>query len=83
MSCLRPSCRFTESDRVPILPEEEQDDDHLPDYRYESGHDYFEARYYGSSMGRFMSPDYSDRVFGPDPVPNADITNPQSLNLYA
>jgi RHS repeat-associated protein len=49
----------------------------------ESGLDYFEARYYGSSMGRFMSPDYSDMTFGPDPVPNADITNPQSLNLYA
>jgi hypothetical protein len=30
-----------------------------------------------------MSPDYSDMTFGPDPVPNADITNPQSLNLYA
>ncbi len=25
----------------------------------ESGNDYFEARYYGSSMGRFMSPDPS------------------------
>jgi RHS repeat-associated protein len=49
----------------------------------ESGADYFGARYYGSSMGRFMSPDYSDMTFGPDPVPNADITNPQSLNLYA
>lgn len=49
----------------------------------ESGNDYFEARYYGSSMGRFMSPDYSDMTFGPDPVPNADTMNPQSLNLYA
>jgi RHS repeat-associated protein len=49
----------------------------------ESGLDYFGARYFGSSMGRFMSPDYSDMTFGPDAVPNADYTNPQSLNLYA
>jgi len=26
-----------------------------------------------------MSPDWSDR---PEPVPYADLTNPQSLNLY-
>ena len=45
----------------------------------ESGLDYFGARYYGSSMGRFMGPDYSD---DPDPVPFADLSNPQSLNLY-
>ena len=25
----------------------------------ESGNDYFEARYYSSAMGRFMSPDWS------------------------
>jgi len=46
----------------------------------ESGNDYFGARYFGSSMGRFMSPDWSD---DPDPVPFADLENPQSLNLYA
>jgi RHS repeat-associated protein len=45
----------------------------------ESGLDYFGARYYGSSMGRFMSPDWSE---GPDPIPFADLRNPQSLNLY-
>ena len=39
----------------------------------ESGLD-FGARYYGSSMGRFSSPDPSGLVF-------ADPTNPQSLNL--
>src|SRR6201996_5442284 len=56
-------------------------------YRYtgkerdsESGNDYFGARYYGSSMGRFMSPDWSD---GPDTVPNAKWTDPRSLNLYS
>jgi RHS repeat-associated protein len=45
----------------------------------ESGNDYFGARYYASSMGRFMSPDWSS---DPDPIPFADLTNPQSLNLY-
>jgi RHS repeat-associated protein len=46
----------------------------------ESGNDYFTSRYYGSSMGRFTSPD-SDDI--PDPVPYAKFENPQSLNLYA
>jgi RHS repeat-associated protein len=52
-------------------------------YRYtgkerdsESGNDYFGARYYASSMGRFMSPDPSQLFF-------ADQTNPQSFNLYS
>jgi len=42
----------------------------------ESGNDYFGARYYASSMGRFMSPDPSGLYL-------ADPTNPQSLNLYS
>src|SRR6185312_4779301 len=42
----------------------------------ESGLDYFGARYYASSMGRFSSPDPSGLYF-------ADPTNPQSLNLYS
>jgi RHS repeat-associated protein len=42
----------------------------------ESGNDYFGARYYASSMGRFMSPDPSGLVY-------ADPTNPQSFNLYS
>ena len=46
----------------------------------ESGNDYFGARYYASSMGRFMSPDWSAKV---TPVPYAKLDNPQSLNLYA
>jgi RHS repeat-associated protein len=46
----------------------------------ESGLDYFGARYYGSNMGRFMSPDWADKA---EPVPYADLTNPQSLNLYS
>lgn len=50
----------------------------------ESGLDYFAARYYGSSMGRFMSPDFGGPMGDsyPDPVPWADLENPQSLNLY-
>jgi RHS repeat-associated protein len=46
----------------------------------ESGLDYFGARYYGSALGRFMSPDWSAK---PVPVPYADFSNPQTLNQYA
>lgn len=46
----------------------------------ESGNDYFEARYYSSTAGRFMSPDWSAKVA---PVPYATMDNPQTLNLYA
>src|SRR5271155_4279299 len=46
----------------------------------ESGLDYFGARYYGSSMGRWMSPDWSAKA---SPVPYAKMGDPQSLNLYA
>src|SRR5271170_1956699 len=42
----------------------------------ESGLDYFGARYYASTMGRFMGPDPSGLVF-------ASFANPQSLNLYS
>ena len=47
----------------------------------ESGLDYFGARYYASSMGRFMSPDWAAKA---EPVPYAKCwTDPQSLNLYS
>jgi RHS repeat-associated protein len=46
----------------------------------ESGNNYFGARYYASNIGRFMSPDWSD---DPDPIPFADMDDPQSLNLYS
>ena len=46
----------------------------------ESGNDYFGARYYASSMGRWLSPDWSAKV---EPVPYAKLDNPQSLNLYS
>ena len=45
----------------------------------ESGLDFFGARFYSSAMGRWMSPDWVDK---PEPVPYADLTDPQSLNLY-
>jgi len=48
----------------------------------ESGLDYFGARYYASTMGRFMSPEYNEYDDDPEPVPYADLDNPQSLNLY-
>jgi RHS repeat-associated protein len=46
----------------------------------ESELDYFGARYYASSMGRFMSPDWSAKE---DPVPYAKLDDPQTLNLYS
>jgi len=46
----------------------------------ESGNDYFGARYYASTMGRFMSPDWSAKF---EPIPYAKLDDPQSLNLYA
>lgn len=46
----------------------------------ESGLDNFGARYFGSSMGRFMSPDYDTE---PDIVPYAEFENPQTLNLHS
>jgi len=46
----------------------------------ESGLDYFGARYYASTMGRFMSPDWAAK---PYPVPYSKLDNPQTLNLYA
>jgi RHS repeat-associated protein len=45
----------------------------------ESGLDYFGARYYASTMGRWMSPDWADK---PEAVPYSSLGNPQSLNLY-
>lgn len=45
----------------------------------ETGLDFFGARYFSSAQGRFTSPDWSEK---PEPVPYADFTNPQTLNLY-
>jgi RHS repeat-associated protein len=46
----------------------------------ESGNDYFGARYYASTMGRWLSPDWSAKA---EPVPYAKLDDPQSLNLYS
>jgi RHS repeat-associated protein len=46
----------------------------------ESGLDDFDARFYSSSFGRFMTPDWEAK---PTNVPYANFGNPQSLNLYS
>src|SRR6185312_14941598 len=46
----------------------------------ESNLDEFGARYYSSSIARFITPDWSD---SPGTAPYADLTNPQTLNLYS
>jgi RHS repeat-associated protein len=45
----------------------------------ESGNDYFEARYYESGLGRWLSPDWATE---PADIPYANFADPQSLNLY-
>ncbi len=45
----------------------------------ETGLDYFGARYFSGAQGRFTSPDWSAK---PEAVPYADLTDPQTLNLY-
>jgi RHS repeat-associated protein len=42
----------------------------------ESGLDYFGYRHYSSTMGHWMTPDLTGLAY-------ADLTNPQSLNLYS
>jgi len=46
----------------------------------ESGLYNYGARMYSPTMGRFLTPDWSAK---PVPVPYADLTNPQTLNLYS
>lgn len=46
------------------------------EHDYESGNDYFGARYYNSAMGRWLTPD-------PSGLSYADPSDPQSLNLYS
>ena len=42
--------------------------------------DYFGARYYSNTIGRFMSPDWAAK---PTTVPYAKFGDPQSLNFYS
>lgn len=44
-----------------------------------TGLDYFGARYFSGAQGRFTSPDWSESS---QPVPYADFSDPQTLNLY-
>jgi RHS repeat-associated protein len=46
----------------------------------ETGNDDFGARYYSNRFGRWLSADWSAV---PVAVPYANLTNPQTLNLYA
>jgi RHS repeat-associated protein len=46
----------------------------------ESQLDYFGARFYSNTIGRFMSPDWAAK---PITVPYAKFGDPQSLNLYS
>ena len=46
----------------------------------ETGNDDFGARYYASTMGRWISPDWSAKE---EPIPYAKLDDPQTLNLYA
>jgi len=46
----------------------------------ETGNDNFGARYYSNRFGRWLSSDWSS---APVPVPYANLSNPQTLNLYA
>jgi RHS repeat-associated protein len=46
----------------------------------ETGLDYFGARYFSAAQGRFTSPDWSEK---PEPIPYADLKDPQTLNLYS
>jgi RHS repeat-associated protein len=46
----------------------------------ETGNDDFGARYYSNRFGRWLSADWSNV---PVPIPYANLTNPQTLNLYS
>ena len=42
--------------------------------------DYFGARYFSGTRGKFVSLDWSVK---PQPIPYADVSDPQTLNLYS
>jgi RHS repeat-associated protein len=73
---------LNESDYLPYGVESQITDTDSNHYKFtgkerdtESGLDYFGARYYASSMGRWLSPD--------KPFADQHTANPQSWNLYA
>jgi len=76
-----------DADFLPFGAENDSTDTCASNYKFEgkerdaeTGNDDFGARYYSSNFGRWLSPDWSAI---PAPIPYADITNPQSLNLYS
>ena len=76
-----------DADLYPFGGERPYTDTCPPTYKFEgkerdteTNNDDFGARYYSSSFGRWTSPDWSAV---PAPVPYANLTNPQTLNLYA
>jgi RHS repeat-associated protein len=71
MTCYA-TCIICATHRPPLFTGKERD--------AESGNDYFGARYYASTMGRFLSPDWGAKE---EPVPYARLDDPQSLNLYS
>ena len=62
------------------IVQEAKERDPGKDHDTESNLDYFYARYYSETLGRFMTPDWAD---APAAVPYAAYSDPQSLNLYA
>jgi RHS repeat-associated protein len=71
---LLPACLFGEAPASPSISTGKERDT-------ESGNDYFGARYYASTMGRWLSPDWSAKVM---PVPYAKLDNPhRKRNAYS
>lgn len=68
-----PSLPYGNGEPCPTTPTEHLFTQHERDA--ESGNDYFKYRYYASSMGRWLSPD-------PSGLSSANLSDPQSLNLY-
>ncbi|MEP6539528.1 MAG: RHS repeat-associated core domain-containing protein, partial [Bryobacteraceae bacterium] len=66
------SAKYVDTKNVPRFTGKERDS--------ETGLDFFGARYFSSAQGRFTSPDWSAV---PQPVPYADLSDPQTLNLYS
>jgi RHS repeat-associated protein len=78
---------LSESEFYPYGGEQQVVANDTNDYKFtgkerdaESGNDYFGARYYASTLGRFLSPDWDAK---PTAVPYATFGDPQTLNLYA
>jgi len=65
---LIPACLFSAASSHPSISTGKERD-------IESGLDYFGARYYGSNMGRWMSPD--------KPFADQHLADPQSWNMYS